>query len=142
MSSTTLVSEVVADGQLMRLALEPRDDGSALATGAAGVEEIGLAEIPFVVAALFELHPAGFVDEQFAVSPAELDGLVNDGIARMLVLAAGDGEDVEAVVFDHEDLGYFVVEETDDPDRFEAATIRSLDVWTIICGVAAEVCGA
>lgn len=142
MNRTTLISEIVDRETLTRVAFTPEEGGSATAVGSQGSERIGFVEIPSVVGALFDLHPTDFVDERFSVTPAELDALVNDGFARMLVLTEEGADAAEAIVFDHRDLGYFLVEPTDDPERIDAATVRSLDVWTVICSVAAEVCGA
>lgn len=142
MTGSALIAEIVDGETLTHVTFTPGEDGSATALGSQGSERIGFVEIPSIIAALFDLHPTGFVDQRFSVTPGELDAFVNDGAARMLVLTEEGATAAEAIVFDHRDLGYFIVEPTDDPERIDAATVRSLDVWTVICSIAAEVCGA
>lgn len=137
--------ELVTGEGVTRLTVVPDGDGTARLEAGDHQETVALVEVPAIVGSLIELGPRAERDEEFSLTGEELDALVTDGLVRMLALQRRGAEVAEAVVFEHQELGFFVVAPGgeaggDGPPSFEAVTIRPLDVWTIVCGTTQEVC--
>jgi hypothetical protein len=134
-----LAAELATGGTVTRLTFTPGGDGQVTVTGDGGQEQLPLGHAPNLISALFEVHPTNFEDTSHQLHGDELDALVDGGTARMLVLGDADAaEDTPPLLalFHHDELGYVAVDEVDG-DQLTLRTLRSLDVWAVICEVTA-----
>lgn len=69
------------------------------------------------------------------LAPRKLDARLRDGRARLLSSSDAGAEVAHAVIVTDEEDGHLLIEH-DDTDQLRCVTLRSLDVWQLICAVA------
>lgn len=134
---TRLQVEVLAADGRRTVTFEPhaRRSGFVHASGAEVSDDVEVVDVPAIIGALFDLRPQVFEDRRVQLAPRELDARLRDGRARLLSLSDAGAEVAHAVVVTDEEDGHLLVEH-DDTDQLRCVTLRSLDVWQLICAVA------
>ncbi len=115
------------------------DDGLVRAVGAEVDDVLELVDVPAVIGALFDVRPQPFEDREVIREAGELDRDLRDGRARLLSLSQAGADVAEVVVVADADAGYLLVEHGDDAATMRSVTVRSLDVWQLICATAHDV---